>query len=222
MAYLEIIIGPMFSGKTNYLISIYNNIINDFYNICINSYMLSNKIYFNYLYLLDNNLSYQNSQINFYNKYKNNIVLCINYFKDTRYGNNIISSHDGNKINSINLKCLSELFKNPKTFQNYSFILINEAQFFPDLKNNVLQLIEKYNKKIFICGLDCDFKRNKFGEIWDLIPHADNLIKLNGKCNFCNEKSLFTHRLSNEQDQEVIGNDNYVPLCRYCYIKNNI
>ena len=30
-------------------------------------------------------------------------------------------------------------------------------------------------------------------------------------------KSLFTHRLTNEVSQELIGTHNYIPLCRTCY-----
>ena len=60
------------------------------------------------------------------------------------------------------------------------------------------------NKNIILCGLDSDFKREKFGEIWDLIPHTDNLIKLSGKCNNCNNYSLYIHRLSCNKEQYLI------------------
>jgi len=183
MGSLEIIMGPMFSGKTELLIKKYNN---------------SNK--------------------------KNFISKAYNYYKDTRYGNNKIVSHDGTSINSINIETLSELFigDNFKIVEHpHTHIFINEAQFFPDLKESIIKLVEQYHKHVVICGLDSDFKRNKFGDMWDLIPHADKLTKLYGKCNNCNEKSLFTHRVSCEKEQEVIGNKNYIPLCRLCYVNIN-
>jgi thymidine kinase len=186
MGTLELIIGPMFSGKTKTLISRYNEI-----------------------------------------NTKNNFILVINYYKDTRYGLDSIISHDGDSIPAINISLLSiinNLFEISKTSEinHYNYILINEGQFFPDLKEAVITLIERYKKNVIICGLDCDYKQEKIGQIWDLIPHADSILKLQGKCNNCSNKSLFTHRLSNESIQEVIGTHNYIPLCRNCYVKYKI
>ena len=76
---------------------------------------------------------------------------------------------------------------------------------------------EEYNKNVVICGLDSDFKREKFGDMWDLIPYSDCLVKLKGTCNDCSMPSLFTFRITNEKGQEVIGVENYIPLCRKCY-----
>ena len=175
MGSLELIIGPMFSGKTELLIEKYNE-----------------------------------------KKLHENIV-AFNYYKDTRYGNDKIISHSGKFISSINIEFLSEIINN-ENFNLYKFIYINEAQFFTNLKFYIVQFVEKYNKNVVLCGLDSDYKREKFGEIWDLIPFADNIYKLNGNCHTCDKKSLFTFRITNEKDQEIIGNDNYIPLCRKCYI----
>lgn len=189
MGSLEIIMGPMFSGKTEMLIEIYNKEFN-----CIKT--LSEIVQ------------------------DNQEIIAFNYYKDTRYGDNIISSHNGKKIPSINIQTLSEIFQNDK-FEKLTHIFINEAQFFPDLKITIIKLVEQHNKHVVICGLDSDFKREKFGQIWELIPYADKLTKLYGKCNNCDNKSLFTHRISCEKQQEVVGNNNYISLCRSCYININ-
>jgi len=160
-----------------------------------------------------------------YNEYKSSSsAKAYNYYKDTRYGDDMIVSHDGTSISSVNLKYLTELFNDIKIVQDPLIpIFINEAQFFPDLKEVVIKLVEQYNKDVVICGLDSDYKREKFGQIWDLIPYADEIIKLYGNCNDCDNKSLFTYRVSDQTQQEVIGNNNYIPLCRSCYInKNNL
>lgn len=178
MGSLEIIMGPMFSGKTELLIKKYN------------------------LASLENT----------------NKIIAFNYFKDTRYGDNKIVSHNQKFIPCINIEKLSSLFLDVDKLSKYKYIFINEAQFFIDLKECIIKLVEIYKKNVIICGLDSDYKREKFGEIWDLIPFADNIYKLNGKCNHCMNKSLFTYRVTNEKDQEVIGTDNYIPLCRKCYL----
>lgn len=188
MGSLQIIMGPMFSGKTELLIQKYNEEWpNQSYLSC----------------------------------YNNNYKLAINYIKDTRYGNNVIVSHSGKTISSTNLNTLSEFINDIDKINAYTHIFINEAQFFPDLKQSIIKLVEEYFKTVIICGLDSDYKREKFGEIWDLIPYSDNIIKLKGQCNDCMDKSLFTHRVTNEKNQEVIGTDNYIPLCRKCYTSRN-
>lgn len=178
MGTLEIIMGPMFSGKTEMLIKKYNSISN-----------------------IENKVAY-------------------NYYKDTRYSDDKIVSHSGKCITSINIQTLSEIFLDTQLI-NYDYIFINEAQFFPDLKEVIVKLVEEYKKNVIICGLDSDYKREKFGDMWDLIPYSDNIMKLKGLCNNCSNASLFTHRITNEVGQEVIGVQNYIPLCRTCYINSH-
>ena len=92
--------------------------------------------------------------------------------------------------------------------------------FFEDLYDFTLLMLTKYKKYIYVCGLDGDFQRNKFGNILDIIPLCDEIIKLKAICNECKDQALFTYRLGEEKEQKVIGVKNYVPLCRECYNKN--
>lgn len=177
MGYLEIIIGPMFSGKTSLLIQKY-----------LNKFMISS----------DNKIA-------------------INYYKDSRYGNNVISTHDGKQIPCIFLNS----FKDENLEFKQKYIFINEAQFFENLKNWVIKQVETNNKHLILCGLDSDYKREKFGEILDLIPFANKVTKLEGNCRNCKNPSLFTHRITKEKEQEVIGVNNYIPVCRECFINFN-
>jgi thymidine kinase len=100
-------------------------------------------------------------------------------------------------------------------------ILINEGQFFKGLYDTVLEMVEKENKEVHICGLDGDFKRNIFGEILELIPYCDHVEKLTSLCASCKDgkPGLFSHRITSENEQIVVGADNYKPLCRKCYMK---
>ena len=191
MGSIELIIGPMFSGKTSMLIDLYNQ---------------HNKI-----------VSKKKPM------FTQNKVFAINYDQDTRYGSDIIASHNDKKIpcTAINNLYSLEYHNDTQKFNLAEYVFINEAQFFTNLKSWVLNQVEKYNKNIILCGLDCDFKREKFGEIWDLIPHANKITKLNGTCSKCSSPSIYTHRISSETDQEVVGTSNYIPLCRMCYCSLN-
>jgi thymidine kinase len=177
--YLELILGPMFSGKTTYIINLYHH-------------------YF------------QNKRS----------VTVINFADDTRYHDKMLSSHDKVMIPCIFTRKLHDVLHTEEV-QNSDIILINEGQFFEDLYECVIYLTETLSKKVHICGLDGDFKRKKFGTILDLVPLCDKVIKLKSKCKYCNGSALFSHRITQEIDQVVIGTNNYVPLCRSCYVNEN-
>ena len=49
-------------------------------------------------------------------------------------------------------------------------------------------LVNKKHKKVYVCGLDGDFGRKKFGSILDIIPLADEVKKVNGICHNCKKR----------------------------------
>jgi len=145
-------------------------------------------------------------------------VVCINYAGDTRYGDDDnLYSHNLKKISCIKAETLSEIPLD--IIKNADMILINEAQFFPDLIDNCLLWAETYGKNIIASGLDGDFKRKPFGQILDLIPYADSVTKFSALCPICKDgtKAIFTKRLSDETEQKVIGSSNYMAVCRKHY-----
>jgi thymidine kinase len=155
-------------------------------------------------------------------------VLPINYSLDTRYGTDCISTHDERIIpckTAETLANISDICKNQLTpdFATCKVILINEGQFFGDIKEWVTCAVERYNKHVYICGLDGDFRREKFGNLLELIPLSDEVTKLKSICIDCKHNlAIFTHRhIRDDTEQILIGTDEYKPMCRSCYNKNN-
>jgi len=179
--YLEVIIGPMYSGKTSYLLNIFKQ-----YSYC------------------------------------NCDVLVFNHDTDNRYDESMLSTHDKLKIPCTKTDELLKYVESEE-FNKSKVILINEGQFFKDLFAFTLYAVESKSKHVYVCGLDGDFKRKKFGQINDLISYSDKVTKLTSLCYSCKNgnKAIFSHRLTNEKQQHVVGSDNYVPLCRSCYLKHN-
>lgn len=190
--YLELFIGSMYSGKSTRLVDIYKQ--------C---------------------------------KFCNIPVTVINHSIDNRYDEELLSTHDKVKIPCIKTEKLTDVWIYNLHFNNFEnmprikdkleiaksdVILINEGQFFPDLYNVVVDML-KYNKKVYVCGLDGDFERKKFGAILDLIPLCDKVTKLTSLCSQCKDGTpgIFSMRLTNELEQTVVGSDNYIPVCRKCY-----
>jgi len=190
--YLEIILGSMYSGKTSRLVEIYKQ--------CISC-----------------NIS----------------VAVINHSIDNRYDTELLSTHDHVKIHcikterlfdvwtdSIDMESNVDLVPRIRDISRSSVILINEGQFFPDLEEFVKKILLN-GKKVYVCGLDGDFERKKFGQILDLIPLCDKVTKLTSLCSMCKNGTLgiFSKRISCEQTQTIVGFDNYIPVCRNCYDK---
>ena len=175
-AYLELIIGPMFSGKTSKLLDIYKQC-----NFCSIP------------------------------------VVIINHCSDTRYHDTMLSSHDKVLAPCIMLSKLEDCLA-IKEVKDADVILINEGQFYPDLHDSVVTLLN-HDKKVYICGLDGDFERKKFGQILDLIPMSDKVSKISSLCSLCKNGTpgIFSMRLTDEKDQTVVGVSNYIPTCRKCY-----
>jgi len=148
----------------------------------------------------------------------------INFGEDTRYSETMLSTHDKNMINCIMANTLTEAFaigteKGNQKIKDIEVFLINEAQFFSDIVPWVKTIVSPpYSKRVYICGLDGDFKRNPFGNWLDLIAFSDEVHKLQSICHTCRlNPAIFSHRLTAETEQKVIGSDSYVPLCRSCY-----
>lgn len=173
--YLEVVLGPMFSGKTSKLVDIYKK-----------------------------------------NKYCNIPVLSINHESDNRYSETMISTHDKVMIPGINCNRLFDI--DLSKIEEYDIFLINEGQFFDDLYDFVVHLLDK-KKKIYVFGLDGDFEKKKFGQILDLIPLCDKVEKLQSLCAICKNgrAGIFSKRISTETNQVLVGSDNYVPACRDCH-----
>tara|TARA_B100002019_G_C21090885_1_gene508580 strand:- start:22 stop:558 length:537 start_codon:yes stop_codon:yes gene_type:complete len=155
--------------------------------------------------------------INTYKTLNKDQAIVINHISDDRYTkSNELVSHDGEKIPCYNFTNLREIYDIEHDINKWKYILINEAQFFDDLIKMVVIFLEKYKMNVYVSGLDGDFKKRKFGHIIDLIPMCDDIIKLKAKCE-CGNKAIFSMRITDENSQVLIGNDNYKSTCRNCH-----
>lgn len=153
----------------------------------------------------------------------NKRVLVIKPKIDNRYDVAKITSHAYEKEDCIVLEQLEEY--NDK-INDYNIIIIDEGQFFPDLKKYVILWVNLYEKDVVVAGLDGDYMRNPIGQILDLIPQSDNIIKLKSLCKECNNgnHAIFTMRKETNINNDIIkigGAESYVPLCRIHFNQYN-
>ena len=75
------------------------------------------------------------------------------------------------------------------------------------------------NLRIIVAGLDMDFAENPFGPIPGLLAIADSVEKLTGVCMICGSDSGYiSHRIVPGEEQLVVGDaGEYQVRCRACY-----
>jgi thymidine kinase len=146
-------------------------------------------------------------------------IIVVNHSFDTRYDTQNICSHDYEKTRAVSVHTLHELIYNIN-YVNCKAIFIDEAQLFDDLKSFVTKAVDIDNKFVTICGLDGDFRRHSFGQILELVPFCDSIMKLTAICVECKNKTLaiFSKRITESEKQILIGDKEYKPVCRYHYI----
>ena len=151
-------------------------------------------------------------------------VLVINHEKDTRYGKNKVCSHNGDEINCVSVGKLIKIVKD-SIMNAYDIIIIDEAQFFPDLIESCLYLAETQGKHVIVAGLSGDSDRRPFGDICKLIPYANDITFLKAYCILCNDgtPATFTLRTNKKStDQLFVGSsESYQAVCRKCWIQQN-
>jgi len=95
---------------------------------------------------------------------------------------------------------------------------IDEGQFFSELAHFAHKWANQ-RKKVVIAGLDATSELTPFEEILNVVPLAEEVIKLNAVCMACgSENGAFTVFKHGEKRQKVQvgGQDMYEARCRYC------
>ena len=145
-------------------------------------------------------------------------ILLINSSLDDRYVKNSICSHNQNKIDCISVQKLEDI--NTELYSKCEYIIVDEAQFFEDLYDFVTVAVDINNKHVIIVGLNGDFNRKNFGEIYKLYPLADKIDLLTAMCSICKDgtKAIFSKKITEDNNVIDVGtNDKYIPVCRKCY-----
>uniref|UniRef100_A0A673JX47 Thymidine kinase n=1 Tax=Sinocyclocheilus rhinocerous TaxID=307959 RepID=A0A673JX47_9TELE len=137
--------------------------------------------------------------------------LVIKYAKDTRYSQTGMATHDMSTMEAVPASRLRDV----RTLALQACVIgIDEGQFTVEFCEEMANM----GKTIVVAALDGTFQRKAFGNILNLVPLAESVVKLNAVCMQCFKEAAYTKRLGTEQEVEVIGGaDKYHAVCRACY-----
>ena len=150
--------------------------------------------------------------------------LIFNFAKDTRFGEGIVASR-------IGIDKPSQPFDDDTDFlslisrrhdqSSIACVLVDEAQFLSKCQvEQLCDVVDRLSIPVICYGLRTDFRGDLFeGAMW-LMAWADTIEEIKTVC-WCNSKATFNARLDSETgamlvdgEQEQIGHQEYVSLCR--------
>jgi thymidine kinase len=156
-------------------------------------------------------------------KYITNNILVINHALDKQRTNNedCIKTHDNKKFPSLMINSFNELKNDLVFYKKYTestVILIDEGQFYVDLFNFINDELKNTNKLFIVFGLSSDSNMKPIGDIIQLVPLADEIIKLSAYCIYCKDGTMasFTKLEVKKGDSQILigGSEKYKPCCR--------
>lgn len=175
---IKTITGPMFSGKTEKLIEIYDK-----------------------------------------NKQRKSMVfkpIC-----DNRFSHSKVVSRNGHWLYCNNIGSLNELINRIKEY-NPDIVFVDEFQFLKD-KHNLVKLVRLVKEKdidLIISCLDLTSEMQPFEIVSEILSFSDEVFKIKGSCAKCGEPSWISNCKIEKENELLIGNEIYEPLCGKCYINN--
>ncbi len=136
---------------------------------------------------------------------------------DVRYDEENVVSHDKSSIKSTPVQTASQILL---LVSDVDVIGIDEAQFFDKELAHVCNLLANEGIRVIVAGLDMDYLGKPFGPIPSLMATAEYVTKVHAICMQCGNLAQYSHRIIEDDNLVLLGEtDNYVPLCRKCYVE---
>ncbi len=152
-------------------------------------------------------------------------VLVVNYVGDTRYGRDCVASHDKEVEMASCVGALQDVEDLVRSGE-YNVVAIDEGQFFGDLFERVTVWADELPIHIVIAGLDGTSERTPFGDMLRLVPHAEEVERLNAFCSECRDGTIavfskyFGAARKDEHGVAIGGAEAYRPVCRKHYLRH--
>ena len=135
---------------------------------------------------------------------------------DKRYDEAYIVSHNKQKLSSISINKIEEIWDHLK--DDTQVVGIDEAQFFDATLVDIANELANKGKRIIIAGLDQDYLGKPFEPIPQLLAIAEHITKTLAVCVKCGAPANKSQRIVKSNERVLVGAmDAYEPRCRKCF-----
>jgi thymidine kinase len=123
------------------------------------------------------------------------------------------------KVDTYSCDSINELY-DTVNIDRYDIICIDEGQFIDGLGLDCNTLANN-GKEVYIAALNGDSDLKPWKNISELLPFCDQIIRLSAICNDCGSSydATFSYFDGVKNGQIVIGDNQYLALCRSCISK---
>ena len=142
---------------------------------------------------------------------------------DNRYEENMVSTHNGNSYESVNIDKAEQIY-DYIIDKKYDIIGIDEVQFFDEKIVEVINKLADDGIRVIVAGLDMDFKAAPFHPMPEIMAVSEMVTKLHAVCNKCGKEASRSQRLIDGEPARyddpivVIGaSESYEARCRHCH-----
>ena len=133
---------------------------------------------------------------------------------DTRYSENEVVSHSGQKLECTPTSNPYDIIQNIK--KGTTIVAIDEAQFFDDSIVTVALQLTELGIRVITAGLDMDSRGTPFGSMPQLLAVAEDVTKLTAVCEACGEAATHSYRRDGCGTSQVLlgEKETYEARCR--------
>jgi thymidine kinase len=101
---------------------------------------------------------------------------------------------------------------------DFDAIGVDEGQFFKNLAGDANRLANS-GKLVIISALNGTAEQKPWREVQRLFPLVDDIVFLHAVCDRCGKNGAFSYFKGGKDQQVVIGDREYISLCRECLRK---
>ena len=131
---------------------------------------------------------------------------------DNRFSEDYVQDRNGNKLKAVNINNINEIAD-----YDADVYIIDEFQFL-DGDVGVIEKLAQEGKKFFIAGLNLTAEKKPFGKMGDLMCIADKIEIMTSICDICkSDDAIYTYYNGKKDEDILIGDSEYIPVCRSCY-----
>ena len=137
---------------------------------------------------------------------------------DIRYGKDVVASHDGQKIQAVNVSAKAPRL-NGELKHGIRTVVIDELNFF-DVKGvqRLIQDLVDKDRDVVGAGLLYDFMKQPFGATLPVSQIADEFVELFATCDNCGADANHSYRKVAASDQVLVGaSESYGACCESCW-----
>lgn len=143
--------------------------------------------------------------------------MCFKPSKDNRDYSRLFSRNIKNTVPAIVIKDIKDIEKHLKN--NTRTIFIDEIQFLTGDVSYLTYLSVVKNIDIYVAGLNMTSEQKPFGLMPYVMSVADEIQMCRATCYDCNRPAQYTFCTVDKENDILVGNSEYIPLCESCLNK---